>query len=207
MKHLFALGVLGCALASPAWAADAATDATAACERAARETLRSSRGAMADATFSGPPTPAPGLSDGDDVTLSGAGRYRASGSGGTARPFSYSCSVNRKTAVVTGVVLRESGDAAPTPAAARTIEPDLSNVSPEACESSAAAALKQRWPSVSRIAFSAGALQLQQDADGQATLRGKGIAQPTPRDPDTHFSYRCMLDARSGRVLATRIGD
>lgn len=203
MKHSIVLGVLGLAAALPTWAADA-VDAGTACERAARETLRTSRGAAAEAQFSGAPTAAPGLSDGDDVTLRGSGRYKA---GGSTKPFTYSCNVNRKSGSVSGVVLRDTGDNAAATAAVRSVEPDLAQVSPEACESATAAALKRRWPNVSRIAFNAGSLQLQQDSSGQASLRGQGTAQPSVREPDTHFSYQCAIDARTGRVLSTRLGD
>ena len=177
--------------------------AAAACERAAQNTLRETRGATAIASFTSPPTAAPGAADAGEVTLRGSGQVR-SASG--ARPFSYSCTVDLRNNEVAGVVLRDAGAADHTPVA-RAVEPDLSHLSPQACESAAASALKQRWPTVTQIAFNADTRRLNQDSAGQADLRGQGTAQPAPNAPSTHFSYHCALDARSGRVLAARIAD
>jgi hypothetical protein len=106
------------------------------------------------------------------------------------------------------VVLRDvGGEGAQAAPAVRSVEPDLSNVSPTACESAAAAALKQRWPTVSRIAFNADTRAMEQDSLGNAALRGQGTAQPAPNAPSTHFTYTCAVDPRSGRVLATRIAN
>ena len=201
MRHLAA--ALALALALPAAAQVPSGEVVAACEKSARETLRQMRGAMADATFSGAPTLQPGAA-GDDVTLRGQGRYR-SGAGAAPQTFSYSCMVNPKTAMVAGVVLRDAAAPAlgPPPAAA---EPDLARVSPEACDAAAAGAIKQRWPQLAQLQFNGAARRLEQGGAGEQWLSGQGAAVPAPGQPLTHFSYRCTVDVRSGRVLGAAIG-
>lgn len=179
--------------------------AAAACERAARATMGSTRPGAADVSFTAAPAPVPGPADSVEVVLRGAGRVKtAAGS----RPFSYNCNYDTRSAEVTGVVVREStpsGDsAAPV---VRSVEPDLSNVSPLACESAAAAALKKRWPTVTRIAFNPDTRSMDQDSGGNAALRGQGTAQPAADSPSTHFTYHCAVDPKSGRVLGTRIAN
>jgi len=103
--------------------------------------------------------------------------------------------------------IREPRTPSATQPVARSVEPDLSHLSPTACESAAAGALKRRWPNVANISFSADTRALTQDAGGNASLRGQGSALPTVRDPATHFSYDCTIDARNGRVIGLRIAD
>jgi hypothetical protein len=177
--------------------------AAQACERAAQDTLRDTRGATAAAVFSAPPTAQPGAADATEITLRGAGQVRTpTGS----RAFSYSCTYDTQAAAVSGVVVRDAS-APKTAPVARSVEPDLSHLSPAACESAAAGALKRRWPNVANISFSADTRALTQDAAGNASLRGQGSALPTVRDPATHFSYDCTIDARNGRVIGLRIAD
>lgn len=168
--------------------------------------MGSTRTGAADVSFTAAPTPVPGPADSAEVVLRGAGRVKTAA--GT-RPFSYNCNYDTRSAEVTGVVVREAspaGDSAAAPAV-RSVEPDLSNVSPLACESAAAAALKQRWPTVTRIAFNPDTRSMDQDSLGNAALRGQGTAQPAPASPSTHFTYHCSVDPKSGRVLGTRIAN
>lgn len=197
------------AAAPAARAANGLPPATAvqACELAVRATLRNARGAAAEVSFNAPPAALPGSADGGDLLLRGAGRAR---SGGNARTFTYSCTYDTRASSVAGVVLRDAVPADERAAAApvRTVEPDLSRISPAACESAAATALKRRWPNVGRIAFNADTRSLVQDSAGTAKLEGQGTAQPQPSsDLSTHFRYQCALDAASGRVLALRLVD
>lgn len=177
--------------------------ATVACERAAQSTLRDTRGAAANATFDKATSLVPGPADAGEITLRGSGRVRTPNG---ARPFSYSCTYDTRNDAVAGVVLRDL-DKTERAVPARTVEPDLSQISPAACESAAADALKRRWPAVAQIAFNAGTRQLSQEAGGPASLRGQGQAIPSLRAPATHFSYDCALDPRNGRVLKLTIGD
>jgi len=210
--HAAAAAATG-ALAQPASAptpapagAKSATNgaAAAACERATRGTLSTTRGAVSDVSFNAPPAAVAGPVDSPEIVLRGAGRVR---SGTGTRNFSYSCNFDTRSGEVSGVVVRDAAGegAQAVPAAARSVEPDLSNVSPTACESAAATALKQRWPTVSRIAFNPDTRAMEQDSLGNAALRGQGTAQPAPNAPSTHFTYACSIDPRNGRVLATRI--
>ena len=184
-----------------------AAAAVQACELAVRSTLRNARGAAAEVSFNAPPATLAGSADGGDLLLRGAGRAR---SGGSARTFTYSCTYDSRASSVAGVVLRDAVPADDRAAAApvRSVEPDLSQISPAACESAAASALKRRWPNVGRIAFNADTRSLIQDSAGTAKLEGQGTAQPQPSaDLSAHFRYQCALDAASGRVLALRLVD
>lgn len=191
--------------ATPASAPPVNREAAAACERAALATLRETRGAAATAaaSFSTPPTALPGAADAGEITLRGAGRVRSANG---LRPFSYSCNYDTRNATVTGVVLRDAGAPERTPQPG-SVEPDLSHLSPVACESAAASALKQRWPNVTQVSFNADTRQLSQDTSGTAHLRGQGSARPSVREPATYFGYDCRIDARNGRVLGLRIAD
>ncbi len=176
--------------------------AVAACEHAVHSTLRDTRGAAAAPTFNAAPMAVPGAADATEITLRGAGRVRTATG---VRPFSFSCSYDLATGAVSGVVVRDAA-AAPAPVA-KAVEPDLNHISPTACESATAAALKRRWPNVAQIHFNADMRQLSQDTDGIASLRGQGSATPTVRDPSRHFSYDCAIDARNGRVIRLLLGD
>jgi hypothetical protein len=181
--------------------------AVQACELSVRATLRNARGAAAEVSFNAPPAALPGNADGGDLLLRGAGRAR---SGGNSRTFTYSCTYDSKAGSVAGVVLRDAAPADERAAAApvRTVEPDLSQISPAVCESAAASALKRRWPNVGRIAFNTDTRSLIQDSAGTAKLEGQGTAQPQPSsDLSAHFRYQCAIDAASGRVLALRLVD
>jgi hypothetical protein len=178
--------------------------AAAACESAATETLRSGRGgAGASVGFNAPPAVVPGPADAVELTLRGAGRVQPAGNA-PARPFSYSCSYDTQGDKVTGIVVRDAGPPQAS-AAPKPVDPDLSFVSPAACESAAADALKRRWPYVSRIAFNTDTRQLSQDASGEAHLQGQGTALPNVGAPATHFAYDCVIDARNGRVTGLQL--
>ncbi len=182
--------------APPASAPSAGAGAGAACERAAQDTLQSGRRPALSVSFNAPPSAAPGAADANEIILRGAGRALSSSG---SRPFSYSCNYDTQARKVAGIVLRDAGSAERQPAP-RSVEPDLSNISPAACESAAAGALKRRWPSVTGIVFSSDTRQLSQDASGQARLRGQGTAQPQVGGLSTYFRYDCAIDARSGRI-------
>lgn len=203
MHGLIALTLAAAAGVAMAAPAPPSTAATTACEGATSATLRETRGAAATASFTGPASLVPGAADAGDITLRGAGQVRTPSG---ARPFSYSCTFDTRAGAVTGVVVREASTRESAPVA-RDIEPDLSQISPTACESAAAGALKRRWPGVSHISFNADTRQLSQMAGGSATLRGQGTATPSVRAPATHFGYDCTIDPRNGRVTGMRVAD
>jgi hypothetical protein len=178
------------------------------CEAAVRETLALKRGGMVDASFAGTPTRQTGLAGEGEIALRGEGRYKRAE--GAAQGFGYLCNVDPRTGKVSGVVLRDSGGAERSVSAiSRTaptmVEPDIANVSPETCEASAAAALQRQWPQAERLQFNTGSRRLESDGAGNSVLIGQGQALPMPGGTTTHFGYRCTIEPRSGRVVATRI--
>jgi len=186
-----------------------AGDGPAACQKAAQSALRDTRGAVDEVSFAAPPSAQASTSSSEDFNFKGAGRYRIKS--GAARDFSYSCTYNTHNGTVAGEVLREAaaGDAAASPAlaVAAPVEPDLSHISPQACESAAAVALQRLHPRVERISFNTELRQLRQDSLARGNLRGQGMAVRAPGDPSTHFSYQCDFDPRNGRVLGVQTTD
>ena len=177
------------------------TEAVAACEQAARQSL-GPQAQSAEVTFSPPPTVQEGLSSDSQVVLRGAGRWRgASG----LRSFTYSCNVDVRTAKAVGLVIRDAAPAPATAPARMPTEPDLTALSPAACESSAVQALKQRWPRVAQIRFDSATRSFQQKTPSRAELHGHGRALPVPEAQSTHFGFECEIDTRDGRVVGMRI--
>jgi hypothetical protein len=178
-------------------------EAGAACERAARQQLEDQVPNVADVSFDGAPALQHNLSNDSQLVLRGAGKHRAAGA---VRNFGYSCNVDARTGKVVGLVLRDGmatvvAAAPPKPPA----EPDLTHVSPEACESSAVVALKQRWPRVSQISFDGGARTFRQDSESSGRFHGNGRALREPGAPATVFGFDCEIDPRDGRVLGTQL--
>ncbi len=198
------------ALAAPAATpSPAAGDGPAACQKAAQSALRDTRGAVDEVSFAAPPSVQASTSSNEEFNFKGAGRYRIKT--GATRDFSYSCTYNTHSGTVAGVVLREAaaGDAAASRAVAiaKPVEPDLSHVSPQACESAAAVALQRRHPKVERISFNTELRQLRQDNLAHGYLRGQGTAVRMPGDPSTHFTYQCEFDPRNGNVIGVQTTD
>jgi hypothetical protein len=139
--------------------------------------------------------------DGDDIGVKGEGRYRR---GTGAVPFTYSCAFNTKTGGTSGVVFREA--AGTEVAEAKAWQPDLTNVSPDTCETAVAALLKDQHPRVSGIAFRSDTRQLQ-PAGSRLGLEGLGTLQRAPGMKPNTFKYHCEFDPRSGKLLAARAAD
>jgi hypothetical protein len=197
-----AVAALLAGLSSSTWA-QVAADAAAACERAVRQSLASRAGPAAELKFNAAPAVQPSLSNGGQLVMHGAGSWR---SGSTLRRFEYSCNLEPRSPEAVGVLIRDLTPPSAEPAAARAaIEPDLSNLSPAACESAAAAALKKRWPSMSQLNFDSATRRLSQESASKALLRGQGKALPAPGSPLTHFEFDCDLDPRNGRVIGMRV--
>jgi hypothetical protein len=203
--------VAAAALAAPASAPKVnGGDGPAACQKAAQNALRDTRGDVEEVHFVAPPSVQASTSSDEEFNFKGAGRYRIKSA--TAREFSYSCNYNTHNGAVAGVVLREApaGDpavASRSVAVAALAEPDLSHVSPQACESAAAMALQRRHPKVERISFNTELRQLRQESLTHGNLHGQGTAVRAPGDPSTHFSYQCEFDPRNGRVLSVQATD
>lgn len=195
----------------PAWAAapDARpTDkATVACEAAAAETLRGLRGRAAqEVQFSAARRSAPpGADDASSATIAGNGSYRGASGGATA--FSYTCAYDADTGKASGVVLRDARAGGATAAAQPAWEPDLTHLSPEACEAAAAAALKDKYPPVGRIAFDPDTRQLRPAPNARTSLEGRGRMERAAGMNSAPFSYRCVLETASGRVVSVTTRD
>ena len=195
--------LLAQAQAAPGKPEGALSASVAACERAARQTFGAQAPHDLEVTL-GVPSMQPGLAGDGQVVLRGSGRWRGAGA---VHTFSYTCNVDRGTSEALGFVMRDSTPAvaevaAPTRA---SLEPDLSELSPAACESSAVVALQQRWPRVSKITFDSATRSLRQESASRAEFHGSGLALPAPGSPTTVFEFDCAIDPRDGRVLRTNL--
>ncbi len=184
------------AASAPAMRADNAR-ALERCEASVVETLRKNRGPDAQDVQFVPAQRVVAPADDGEISVKGAGRYRGRGAGNS---FSFSCSFSTKTGLTSGVVLREAGGG-PGGRAAAAWNPDLSRISPEACESAVAQLLSRKHPRVAQIAMEPDTRRLQPGADGHVLLLGQGAVQRAPGMNAVPFSYTCEVDPRSGRVL------
>ena len=185
-----------------ALAAPASADPLARCERAVRQALMPQAGPAAELRLS--PAPSRPPSDGGPMLLEGEGQWRDAGS---LRKFRYSCNIAPQDDEAVGVVIRQVAPPQTAQTPPKPIEePDLSHLSPSACESGAAMALQQRWPRVSQITFDAETRSLTQQSASRAELHGQGRARPAPESQVlVHFGYDCSLDPRDGRVIGMRL--
>lgn len=197
MKHrLFLLAIAVSSLAGPA-AAAAPDTAGDRCESAVADTVRRMRGARAqEVQFIGVKRAVSPTGE-DEIGVKGEGRYSSHRSG--TMSFAYSCAFNPKTGGTSGVVFRDTGT---PPSAEAGWQPDLTHLSPDECESAAAAALKDKYPRVGRIAFDPATRQLRPAANDHTSLEGGGALVRAPGMSAVPFSYRCEVETRSGKVLA-----
>ncbi len=170
------------------------------CEAAVQETLRKLRGKRAQEVQFMPAQRVVSARDEAEISVKGAGRYHAGS--GVGAPFSYSCSFNTQSGLASGVVLRETGSAATRGAA--DWQPDLSRISPQACESATARLLKEKHPRVAQIAMQPDTRRLQPGPDDHITLLGQGAVQRAPGMNAVPFSYACEFEGRSGRLIGVK---
>jgi hypothetical protein len=172
--------------------------ATERCEQEVAETIRRMRGRDAkEVQFNASRRVL--LPSGDDETaIRGEGRYRAANGAGVS--FTYSCAYSAASDATSGVVFRETGGARTS--ADKPFEPDMTNVSPEACESAVAAALKKQHPRVGRINFGSDSRRMQPGENGRVVLLGLGSVERAAGMNLIPFSYRCEVEPRSGRIVA-----
>lgn len=183
----------------PAHAQGDAAKAADRCEAAVAETVKRMRGRAAqELQFIGAKRNLLPAQD-DETGVRGEGRY-SSKAGGTSS-FTYSCAYNAKTGATSGVMFRETGS--DRASADSSWSPDLTNVSPDACETATAAELKQKYPRVARIAFGSDTRQLRPGADDHTNLEGQGAVQRAPGMLLTPFNYRCEF-ARNGRIVSVQ---
>lgn len=189
---------------SPALAQSAQPEAAKAaierCETAVAETVKRMRGPAAqELQFSASKRNlAPGQDD--ETSVRGEGRYSSRSNG--SYPFTYSCAYNAKAGTTSGVVFRETASALAK--AEPAWQPDLSYLSPAACEGASAADLKQKFPRVARIAFDSDSRQLAPAPDDLTLLVGQGAVQRAPGMQVEPFSYRCEINARNGNIVSVQ---
>ena len=197
----------GPALAAPAAsapAADAAREAGPACEAAVAESVRDMRGRDAqELQFMAEKRRLLPSSDGE-TSVKGEGRYRGGSAAFTS--FTYRCLFNAATGGTTGVVFSETGGPRPQ-AAEKPWQPDLLNLSPEACETAVAAALKAKYPRVGRIAFGSDSRQLRPGPNGSSRLEGRGGLERAVGMHSIPFSYRCDYDSRSSKLIGVQTSE
>jgi len=198
LSALLLLSLLaGASAAAPTDAAKAADR----CEADVADTIRRMRGKdVQELQFTATKRVLQPATD-DETGVRGEGRYRAGTSGNTVT-FTYSCAFNAKSETTSGVLFRENlaGRAAPE----KEFLPDLTNLSPEACESAAAADLKLRHPRVGRINFGSDSRRIGPGQNGQVQLEGKGAVERAPGMNAIPFSYSCQVEPRSGRIASVQ---
>lgn len=199
MFRLLGLLILSASLwpVAPALAQPDIARATERCEQEVADTVRRMRGREArDIQFVASRRVLTPQAE-DETAIRGEGRYRAAS--GASVGFTYGCAYSAANDSTSGVVFREtSGQRA---VAEKPFEPDLTNVSPQACESAAAAALKKLHPRVGRINFGSDSRRMQPGENGRVELIGGGSVERAQGMNLIPFSYRCEVDPRSGRVV------
>jgi len=181
-------------------AAKVSAEVIALCERAVRQALVPQAGAAAEVRFSAAPPVPRSMSGSSQIVLQGEGQWRDAAA---LRKFRYSCNLDPRSDDAVGVVFRQVDPPLAAQAESKPIkDPDLSHLSPLACESGAAVALQRRWPRVSQITFDTQTRSLTQQSASSAELHGQGRARPAPESPVlVHFGFDCTFDPRDGRVM------
>jgi len=196
----FAIASLLCASCVGAMAQTAApAQAAERCEAAVAETVKRMRGRdVKDIQFTHASRAVAREPGTEEFGVKGEGRYRSAAG---AVPFTYRCAYNAKTGATSAAMFREAGAAPPD---AAPWQPDLSRISPQACESAAAAILKDKHPRADRIVFDGSSRKLEPVATLTA-LEGSGALTRAPGAPASPFTYRCEYDA-SGKVVRADAG-
>jgi len=192
-----AIALLLCAAGASAPARADMTHAGDRCEAAVADTVRRVRGPQAkEVQFIGAKR-ALSPNGEDEMGVKGEGRYWSSAGGSV--PFAYTCAFNAKTGGTSGVMFRETGVVAGK--AESTWQPDLTHLSPDACEAATAAALKDKYPRVGRIAFDSDSRQLRPSSNDRTSLEGAGAVERAPGMHSIPFRYRCEFETASGKVV------
>jgi hypothetical protein len=166
------------------------------CEVAVADTVERTRGKTArEIEFIGAkrtiaPTPE------EDLGVKGEGRYRKPD--GAMVSFSYSCAYSAKTGATSGAIFRETGTIG---GGDKAWEPDMLNVSPDACESAIATVLKDKYPRVGRIAFGSDTRRLRPAPNAMTSLEGQGSVERAPGMSLVPFHYRCEFEGGNGKIV------
>ena len=172
-----------------------------ACQRAAKQSLTTRGVPPLEVTLN---TPTLQAGPGDSQMLRGAGRWKSAAG---VRNFNYSCNVDKSSPEALAMVMQDVTPAAAVqpPPARPPAEPNLSELSPAACESSAVAVLQQRWPRATEISFDSATRTFKQESATMAELHGSIRARPQPNAAPALFGFDCELDPRNGRVLRVNV--
>lgn len=168
--------------------------ATQRCEAAVIDAIQKTRGHTAPQVQWIPPKRSPAAQDPNHIK--GQGRYQNTSG---LVPFNYSCTLNPDNGELIGVVLSDTRET--PPAVEKPWQPDLTRLSPEGCETAAAAALKAKIPRVDNIVFTSGARQLKPAPQGHTYLHGTGTLERVAGMKPSRFNYRCELETSSGQFL------
>lgn len=174
--------------------------AAESCEAAVTDTIKEMRGRDAQEVQFNKDKRSLLPTTGEDTDVKGAGRYR--NAAGASMPFTYGCAYNAKTGATSGIVFRDAGGL--KAAEEKPWQPDLVNVSPEACETAVASALKSKHPRVGRIAFGSDSRQLRPAPSGRSSLEGIGSLERAPGMNLVQFSYRCEFEPGNGKIVAVQ---
>lgn len=193
------------AMAVPVDASAQAASKTAAqvCEAAVSQAIHKARGkAVQEVQFTQTKhaqAPTPAQVPASDSSIHGEGRYR--GTGGTM-PFTYSCTLDPQNHAATGVIFKETGEAA------RTVEKpwqaDLTNVSPEVCEAAVAGAIKEKYPRAVNVVLSSTSRQLMPAPNNHTYMLGQGSMERAAGMSLSAFTYRCELDTATGKFIGVQ---
>ena len=185
--------VLAAAWPSLVLAQDVAGDT---CEAAVAKAVRDARGRAAlEIRFTGGKR-ALSTTPGEATGVRGEGRY--GGAAGASVPFTYTCAYSPGSGATDGVMFSDKVQPA---AAAAPSAIDMARLSPAACETATAAALKEKHPRVDRISFGSDSRRLSDAGPARTALDGRGAAAHAPGMNAVAFSYRCEFDNRSGKLL------
>ncbi len=200
-----ALLALGVGAAFDALGQDAAAAGAEACEREVAETVKRVRGRDAQQVqFTGGKRVLQALSD-DETGINGEGRFR--NAAGQSTPFTYSCTYNAKTGATSGVLFRDAG-LPERPAGAVPARPEGAPIaSTDACETAVTKLLQVKHPRVARVAFGSDTRSLRPAANARTAIEGEGAVERAPGMSAVRFRYRCLFDARSGRVDDVQISE
>jgi len=176
------------------------------CEAAVADAVRTTRGKdVQEVQFAGSRRQMAPAEGSDETAVRGEGHYRIRA--GATVAFSYSCAFNARSGATSGVLFREQGGPPTTGTPQPDWQPDLANINPLACETAAAALLKQQHPRVTGIQFAAQTRQLQPAAQGRTALAGQGRLQRAEGMAQREFRYLCEFERGTGRVIRAEAQD
>jgi hypothetical protein len=201
--------LLYCNLSIAATIAPAATPAVGsakaitACKTTVMSDLRELRGRQVQRIEFSAESQALQPTGGSETLVKGSGHYGWD-AGKTVIPFTYRCTYNAQTEQTNGVVLSDKAAEALVQKPSATWQPDMAQLSPEACEVAVAKTLKEKYPRVGRIAFGSDSRQVKPAPNNNTYMEGNGGVEKANGMSATAFSYRCEFEVRSSKLLSAK---